>query len=44
MPGDYYRMAPGDKVVIRAFFEKDMETRAGRRLDAGSIYFDKRKG
>lgn len=30
MPGDYYRMAPGDKVVIRAFFEKDMEIRARR--------------
>lgn len=27
MPGSYYRLPAGDKVVIRAFFEKDMEYR-----------------
>ena len=24
MPGEYYRMSPGEKVVLRAFFEKDI--------------------
>ena len=23
MPGDYYKMSPGEKIMIRAFFEKD---------------------
>lgn len=27
LPGSYYALPPGDKVVVRAFFEKDMETR-----------------
>ena len=23
MPGDYYKMSPGEKLILRAFFEKD---------------------
>lgn len=30
MPGNYYRLPAGDKVVIRAFFEKDMECRQAK--------------
>lgn len=33
MPGDYYKMSPGEKVILRAFFEKDckiMELNAKR--------------
>jgi hypothetical protein len=26
MPGSYYNLPEGEKVVIRAFFAKDMET------------------
>ena len=26
LPGDYYRLPAGDKVVIRAFFETYMES------------------
>ena len=25
LPGSYYNLPPGDKVVIRAFFEKHMD-------------------
>jgi len=25
LPGDYYRLPAGDKVVLKAFFETDME-------------------
>ena len=31
MPGDYYRLPAGDKVMIRAFFEQDMEDRKRQR-------------
>lgn len=27
LPGDYYRLPAGDKAVIRAFFEKELEGR-----------------
>ena len=27
MPGSYYNLPPGEKVLIRAFFEIDIETR-----------------
>ncbi len=27
MPGSYYSLPAGEKAVIRAFFEKDMERR-----------------
>jgi hypothetical protein len=27
LPGSYYNLPEGDKIVIRAFFEKDMEAR-----------------
>jgi hypothetical protein len=30
LPGDYYRLPAGDKVVIRAFFETYMENRPKR--------------
>lgn len=26
-PGSYYNSSPGEKVIIRAFFEKHMEAR-----------------
>jgi hypothetical protein len=31
MPGSYYSLPPGEKVIIRAFFEKDMETRMSNK-------------
>lgn len=31
LPGDYWRLPQGDKVVLRAFFLKDMEDRRERR-------------
>lgn len=27
MPGSYYNLPAGEKVVLRAFFEKDMDAR-----------------
>ncbi len=27
LPGSYYNLPAGEKAVIRAFFEKDMESR-----------------
>lgn len=30
LPGEYYRLPAGDKVVLRAFFLKDMESRRER--------------
>lgn len=27
LPGSYYNLPPGDKVVLRAFFEKDIEAK-----------------
>ncbi|EHL05072.1 hypothetical protein HMPREF0322_04212 [Desulfitobacterium hafniense DP7] len=29
-PGSYYNLPPGEKVMIRAFFEKHMESRSSR--------------
>jgi hypothetical protein len=30
LPGTYYNLTMGEKVVIRAFFEKDMDLKYGR--------------
>jgi len=30
MPGSYYNLSPGEKIILRAFFEKDMEIRSGK--------------
>jgi hypothetical protein len=35
MPGSYYNLPAGDKVVIRAFFERHMESMNELRRDKG---------
>lgn len=29
LPGDYWRLPAGEKLVLRAFFHRDMEERVG---------------
>lgn len=31
LPGDYFKLPAGEKVVLRAFFEKDMDLRSEGR-------------
>jgi len=42
LPGDYYRLPAGDKVVIRAFWETFMGVLSRERRKRGNPRYDKR--
>lgn len=42
LPGDYYRLPAGEKVVLRAFFEMHMEHIGKRAENSGSPRYNKK--